>query len=437
MMSRIRTLEKHLALLAFLLVTLLITARPSAAQDVIGPDTYPPGVNPLTGLPVENPELLNRRPLIVKIDNYPPDIRPQSGLNSADIVWETLLAGGVTRFGAIFLGEDIDHAGPVRSCRLADFELTRVYNSLFVCSGMAQGTLDRLRADALATSRSIVGGQCPPLCRFPVEGVAFEHTLFADTAGVRDFAAEMGRDTTPQPVSGMAFSADTPTSGTPLNALRVEYTQTEIDWAYDAVSGRWLRSQDGEAHFDALSGTQISAANVVVLEANHIEQPFVSDGYWGPPHYAVAIELTGSGRVLLLRDGQLIEGQWQRATETDPLTFVDADGNPLLFKPGNTFINLVPRWVDGYQLVPTLAQPLTATITYSDGIYLRHGPGQAYGWVAVGQPNETYPAVGRNRAGDWVQLLLPDGSAAWASLSLVNLSGDITSLPLVRSTFER
>lgn len=416
-------------------VVLLLAVNVGWAQETIGPETYPDGVNPLTGLPVENPEVLRRPPLIVKIDNYPPDIRPQSGLSAADMVWETLLAGGATRFGAIFLANDVSHVGPIRSCRLVDFELSHVYHSLFTCSGMAQGTLDWLRADTAATERSIVrGGPCPPLCRFPREEVAFEHTLYGDTAGLRELAAELGRNTTAEPLYGMAFSATATNAGTAINGLRVEYTTTTVEWTYN--EGRWLRVQDGAPHLDALTGKQIGAANVLILEANHIEQPVVTDGYWGPPNYAFDVELIGRGRVILLRDGQYIEGEWRREGEGAPLTYYDRDGNGLTFKPGNTFVNLMPRWVYGYQLVFDLAQPLTVEINYSGGVYLRQGPGTGFTAVGVAQFGETFNAVGRNRVGDWLELLLPNGAAVWASTTILNITGDVMTLPLVRPTIE-
>ncbi|MCB9456834.1 MAG: DUF3048 domain-containing protein [Anaerolineaceae bacterium] len=157
----------------YLFVAVLLLAciggTASAQDTMIGPDTYPTGINPLTGLPVSNPDLLNRRPLIIKISNNPAIVRPQSGLNEADIVWEHLLSGGVTRFSAIFLSTDLEHIGPVRSAAWWTLNSPVFTGDPFTYSGMAQGTLDVLRGDALMASRVVGGsGPCPPLCRFRV-----------------------------------------------------------------------------------------------------------------------------------------------------------------------------------------------------------------------------------------------------------------------------
>ncbi|NDJ61596.1 MAG: DUF3048 domain-containing protein, partial [Chloroflexi bacterium] len=417
---------------------LLIGAVGLAAQtDVIGPNSYPDGINPLTGLSVDNPDDLDRRPLVIKISNYPPEIRPQAGLNSAEVVWEHLLAGGVTRFAAVFLATDLDHVGPIRSARLIDFELTRIYDALFVYSGMAQGTLDRLRADGVVSSRIVGGaGPCPALCRFPREGLALEHTLFGDMNALRDLAVEMGRDVVPETVSGMAFSESIPSDGIGLDSIRISYRRTTVEWVHDPESGRWLRNQDGAPHFAAETDTQINAANVLILEADHVEQPFTRDGYWGPPNYAFTVELTGSGRIFLLRDGQYIEGEWRRDSPDAPLLFFDTVGNVLPFKPGNTFVNVVPRWQNGYELTFVLAAPLTATITTPGGVNLRLGPAQAYASPDVAYPGDEFRAVGRDRNGSWVQLLRPNGEVLWAAAETLVLDGDVFSLPFSRSTFE-
>jgi hypothetical protein len=429
------------AFAAFILLCLILFPRISQAQDIvlIGPDTYPANINPLTGLTVEDPAVLNRRPIMVKISNFPPEVRPQSGLNSADLVWESLLAGGVTRFNAFYLSQDVAPVGPIRSARLVDFQLLRAYRSLWVYSGMAQGTLDRLNADALAQSRAVGGaGPCPALCRIPREGMALEHTLFGDVAALREMAVINERDVTPEPLSGMAFSTSIPTDGLALNSVQVQYRETTIEWQYDAEQGRWLRFQDGEAQFDALDDQPVSTANVIIMEAEHIEQPIVTEGYWGPANYAVDVPLLRSGRMVLLRDGQMFEGQWTREISSTPINLLDLEGQPIALKPGNTFVNLVPRWIDGFQLAFLLTDAPSATVLGEDGINLRTGPGEAYRTPDVAYPGDSYRAIGRNRSADWIQIETGSGSIYWLPLDQVEFSGsDPMSLPISRPESER
>ena len=86
----------------------------------LGPDDFPENVNPLTGLVVDNPGVLERRPVGVKINNYPRTNRPQWGLSLADIVYEFYHNNDLPRFHAIFYGNDAEQVGPIRSARLFD-----------------------------------------------------------------------------------------------------------------------------------------------------------------------------------------------------------------------------------------------------------------------------------------------------------------------------
>jgi len=301
---------------------------------------------------------------------------------------------------------------------------------------MAQGEIDVLKTDGLAISRAVTGG-CPALCRFPKEGMAYEHTLFGNSVALRALADQLHRDTTPEPIYGMGFDATPPTNGTPLSGIRVGYRQTDVDWTYDDASGRWLRAQDGQPHFDAAINQQISAANVLVLEADHIEQPYTSDGYWGPGNFAYSTPLIGQGRVFLLRDGEYIEGVWKRSDRNEPLRYTDLAGHELVFKPGNTWVNLVPRWTNGFELTFKLTHPITGTISSTHGANLRTGPAEGYTSLGAAPANIPVTVVGRNGKGDWVQLLEPDGSTVWAATSVLKLDGDIMTLPWSRSSFER
>lgn len=429
--------------LAFLIL-LLVLGLPSAAQtnaEIVGPEDYPEDINPLTGLPVDDPASLDRRPLLIKISNYPPLVRDyQIGLNYAEIVWEHLLAGGVTRFSALFLQDDYEKIGPIRSGRLVDFELSRIYGSLFTYSGMSQGTLDILWQDPLMPSRVVGGsGPCPPLCRYPQDGIALEHTLFGDTAELRELAVERGADTAAEPITGMSFSADPlDSAGVELERMVVRYRETEIHWVWDAQAGRWMRFQDGAAHMDSGTGTQVQATNVVVLEEEHTVQPFVRDQYWGPPNFAFSVNFIGSGRIFFLRDGRVYEGEWRRALREDPLTYFDLEGNRLHFNPGNTFINLVPRWIDGYEVEIVPLETPTVTVNGDTGVSMRYGPGEAYVSPDVAYAGDTFRAIGRNWNGTWLQVKRNGQRAIWLPIERLETGDlDVMALPLARPTNER
>src|SRR5690606_27983510 len=87
--------------------TQIPTSEPTAIVALpVGPDNYPDGVNPLTGLKVEDPELLNRRPVIMKISNHQIDYQPQWGLSKADLIFEYYIGWGANRFAALYYGQD-------------------------------------------------------------------------------------------------------------------------------------------------------------------------------------------------------------------------------------------------------------------------------------------------------------------------------------------
>src|ERR1700712_1284827 len=97
--------------------------------------TVPPApVQPLTGLALDDPALLNRAALIVKVSNDP-GARPQTGLNHGDIVFGGG-AAGPPRFATIWHSRDADFVGPIRSCREQDVNLVGEFNrAVFACSG--------------------------------------------------------------------------------------------------------------------------------------------------------------------------------------------------------------------------------------------------------------------------------------------------------------
>jgi hypothetical protein len=319
--------------------------------DVItqfGPENFPPDVNPLTGLQVADPSVLDRRPLAIKVSQFPRRVRPQSGLSFADLVFEHYAEAGVTRMTAIFLGNDSPRVGSIRSARLIDLVLTEAYQAMLVSSGSSQGVLDALsrtpffgRVIAEATGFN----KCPPLCR---EGAApSTDNLFTTTADLWATTTELGLNGR-QNLHGMAFFPDAPAGGAAATTVHVDFhvNSSIAEWRYDAASSRYARwvdtGVDGELapQADAVTGQQLTAANVVVVYANHVTSVIPED-FGNGGHCGYEIQLWNSGPARLFRDGQSYELTWVRFKASDEIGFVGSDNRIFPFKPGNTWFEVV------------------------------------------------------------------------------------------------
>lgn len=336
--------------------TLLPTAaaEPTAVPPIpglIGPDNFPANVNPLTGETVNDPAVLARRPVAVKVSNAPATVRPQSGLNNADLMFEHYAEGGLTRFTAVFYSNDADPIGSVRSGRLIDLEIPKMYDAGFAFSG-ASGPLKIMYRDAPFFDRVISpdyghGG----FFRIEDPNKAFEHTLFTSTQNLRWILDQRGQNSPPQFSNGLAFRAEPLAPGTPARQVEIGYQGTNVSWSYDQGNGRYSRWTDGNPHLDANSNQQLNFKNIIVLAAHHEESDFLED-FVGGGHYSIQIQIWGDGPVSIFRDGQRFDGRWQRNDPNDMLTFTDLEGNILPLAPGNSFFQIVPLGFDQLLVTP-------------------------------------------------------------------------------------
>jgi hypothetical protein len=317
------------------------TATPEPLIVDYGPDNFPANVNPLTGLTVSDPTTLERLPISVKIQIFPRADRPPFGLSAADIVYDYYQNNGLTRFNAIFYGNDSDQVGPVRSGRLLDMHIIRMYKTFFVFGGADKKILNKLFG-AEFSDRLLVEGpsNCPPMCRFDPNGYNF---LMVDTKAVGPFFAGKGVTNSRQNLNGMIFQQQPPANGVIGTQIYLRYSiSAYARWDFDPATGRYLRFQDtaetvsaeGESYeplTDRLTGQQISADNVVILMVKH------SYFYKSGNSEVIDIELTGSGDGYAFRDGQVYDVKWNRPTNDSVLYLTFPDGTPYPFKQGVTW----------------------------------------------------------------------------------------------------
>lgn len=319
----------------------------SLPEGWYGPDNYPEGMNPLTGEMVEDPALLDRRPIAIKVSNYPSLVRPQAGLNNADLVFEHYAEGGSTRFTAVFYGKDAHTVGSVRSARIIDFEIPVMYDAAFGFSGAAGPNEERFSQiewfDQVVSPAFGHKGFYRAQPEDP--DTDFWHTMFTDTYRLREILQQRGIDVAPQYQNGMVFSETPPEGGTPAGQVEIGFSGSYVTWWYDSGTGRYYRWNDGERHDDANTDQQLNTKNVVIISARHVDT-WIPETEVGQGAKSIEIQIWGDGPASIFRDGQRFEGRWHRDNPNDMLTFTDLDGNPLPLGQGNTWFELVPEGFD-------------------------------------------------------------------------------------------
>lgn len=318
------------------------TPTPDYPPEGRGPADFPAAVDPLTGLEVADPALLERRPLAIKVENLPRNHRPQYGLSRADLVYEYYTEEGTTRFVAIFYGQDTDTVGPIRSARFFDANIVRGYKAILAFGSADERVLNRLRSAEFA-DRLVVEGPNTPLRRIDPNGY---NLLVVDTAALSQYAVGRGIDGGRQNLEGMFFQMSAPQDGLAAPVVTVRYSAAIYNrWEYDAAAGRYLRFSDAQNDYsggqgevyepllDRTTGQQLAFDNVVVLFVTH-------EAYSRTPEMW-DILLIGSGKAYAFRDGQGYEVTWQRNAPDAVLSLAYADGSPFPFKPGTTWFEVV------------------------------------------------------------------------------------------------
>lgn len=333
--------------------------------------------NPLTGLPCEN-DISAKRPIAVVVDNIKFAYANQTGLTQADILYEGLVAPGITRLMAV-IGDysDMDPVCNVRSGR--DYHIFSAFNhdAILVCHSGAivkspstnelfVSIAERLYGNYISTKGKVYYGyintkeeprfaqaesgekygtikhigerkdlQWDTLITAKALGDTFKYGLCQYVPG---FSVNRTRTDSLSFVS-YGTSADMKNART-ANTIVVSFTLDKAEGRklveYKYSDGRYLRSQDGAPHKDAVTGEQLSFKNIITISTKVTNY----DGTKEDPNLA-DIVVVGSGSGTYASEGKLIEIRWSKASETAPLKLMYTDGTELKLNPGNTCISYV------------------------------------------------------------------------------------------------
>ena len=286
---------------------------------------------PLTGLRLPDQARLARPALTIKVDNSPA-ARPQSGLEAADVVYEEIVEGGVTRFLAVFHSTDADLVGPVRSVRPSDPDIIAPFRGLFGYSGGIPPFIEALRRTPGITDVGVdVLDEGPDKAYSRRPGKAAPNNLYTSTAKLYA-AAPAGAGQPPDRFAefrgeGEPFTAAGATAGTTLTAT---VGTTAVTFNYDAASNTYRRAGLAEG------STVVAPANVIV-QFTPYQQTGERDQSDTPVERAVTV---GSGDALIVSGGMAVQARWSKSSAGAYTTYTDSAGAPIRLAPGRTWVEL-------------------------------------------------------------------------------------------------
>jgi len=289
-------------------------------------------LSPLSGEFVNDASILEKRPIAVMLDNHK-TARWQAGVSEAEIVYEILAEGTITRYMALFLENEPIRIGPVRSARPYFINKALEYDAVYThCGGSEQAFAD-IKALGVADVDEIrnSGGS---FYRYYETGKKGEHTLYTDISKIRD-AQKMHKYRTDVKFEPFKFNIeDTDLElGSVVNDIWIDYKLKNItEYKYDANTKLYTRYKDGEMHIDENNKKPIVAKNIIVQRAD----TNTIDSYG-----RYSVKLVGKGKGYYVTNGKFIEVTWEKSSRTAKTIYKDLNGNEIKLNPGKTWIQVI------------------------------------------------------------------------------------------------
>lgn len=285
---------------------------------------------PFTGLETE--ANAKRRPVSVMVNNHPA-ARPQSGLSKADLVFEILVEGNITRFLAIFQSEQPEKVGPVRSAREYYFNLAEGYDALYVYHGAADFINDMILNRGIEhLSGATYDNDGKLFIRESFRKAPHNSYLLFDA--VYEVAASKDYEIEKEFLTLPFLNDEEEIVGEKGHHIKIQYpgrTDHElVEFKYDSIKEKYYRFENGEQTIEFETEVPIEVDNVFILETKHE----VID-----PQGRRSIDLESGGKAYLIQKGKMQRLDW--ANEQGRMIPVK-NGEPIGFVPGKTWVNIIP-----------------------------------------------------------------------------------------------
>ena len=331
---------------------------PEEPEEIEAPEepvitTFVPdgNVNPLTGeCDGISDAALTRKPVAVMVNNIKTAL-PQWGISQADIIYEMLAEGRITRFLAIFKDPSkIDKLASIRSSRPYYIDIAQSYGAVYLHFGGSVPAYEAIAARSDLINLDGMRGWEGTLYNRDAnrkKTMGYEHSVYATGQSIEDALASLKQDLT-QETQPSAFNftdtiENTPASvanGQAANKVTVTFSSSHQPWfEYNAENGTWLRFQYGTAQMDAIQDQQIEVKNVIVLRMATRDVP-------GSELKLIEITTTGTGSGYYFCDGKYVPITWQKDKYNSEIHYFDESGAPLELARGKTFVSVVTESAD-------------------------------------------------------------------------------------------
>lgn len=318
-----------------------------------------------------------RRPLLVMIENHL-DARPQSGLTNADIVYEAVAEGGITRFMGVFYCNSVRGAankydvGPVRSARTYFLDLASEYSDypLYThvgganCSAATPGGVCTTNKKAQAIEQIAQygwnnKGTWSDLSQFSLSykacrrepdrvgvDMATEHTMYCSTNELWNVAAsrgltnvtEINKSSWDKSFRPWSFKGEDKSISTAVSSINLDFWGDKayaVSWKYDPTTNRYQRSNGGTVAIDFNYQQPITTKNLIIQ--------FTKESRSIDEHLHNLYAVIGSGEGLYFANGQKTEVTWTKTARQGRTVFKDkSTGKEINFVPGQIWVEILP-----------------------------------------------------------------------------------------------
>ena len=301
------------------------------------PETYTGPYSALTGLPTDK-DLSSQRPYAFMLNNLKIAL-PQAGIGSADLIYEAVVEGGITRIMAVFADvPDIAEIGSMRSSRHYFLDLAQGLDAIYVHAGGSDYAYAAIKSRGITNIDGVNGSDYifyRNASRRQTAG--YEHSLMALPSKIPEYVEMKNLRTEHKDgyACNMVFTDEPQPNGESAGSVTVNFSSAKkTSFEYDTENKVYLASQNGNKYVDALDGEQVSVKNIIVIFAKVYQIAGDTKG-------RMETILTGSGTGYFACEGKYVPISWSKDTYASQFVFRQDDGSVLDFGRGVSYFGVV------------------------------------------------------------------------------------------------